>query len=111
MTKIKIIGFGNEGSFYYFIIKKQDFSYAWLTSFTDIVKKCSSSSGLRGVRVHDEEDDFKPGVMVDKHESYSADKARIDVFYGKDIINLTISSHHVVKDVLLDAIESIADFP
>ncbi len=111
MDKVKVQGFGNERSIYYFIIKKQGYSFTWLTAFTDLVKEVSSSSGLRGVRLHDEEDDFQPAKMIDKHESYSANNARIDLFYGKDIIYITVSSDSIKKDTFLDAMEKIADFP
>lgn len=112
MEKVKVQGFGNEGNFYYFIIQKKGFSSVWLTTFTDLVKNLSSSKGVRGVRLHDgAEDNFDITTLVDKHESYSADNARIDVFYGKDIINITVNSFSIQKDKFLDAMETLADFP
>ena len=111
MEKVKIQSFGNEENFYYFTIKKQGYSFAWLTVFTDLVKEVSLSLNLIGNRMHDEEDDFQSAKMIDKHESYSANNSRIDLFYGKDIIYITVSSNTINKGKFLDAMENLADFP
>ena len=101
MEKVKIQGFGNEENFYYFIIKNKEYTYDWLLAFTTLIKSLSSSAGLRGLRFHDEEEIFEPNKMLDKHEAYSADNARIDVFYGKQVIYIGVYSNSINKNKIL----------
>jgi hypothetical protein len=114
MEKVKILGFGNEKSYYYLIIKKKGFSYSWLEEFLTLAQESSSTRGVRGVRgirLHDEDDEFNEKQMTDKHESYSGDNVRIDLFYGKENISVVLISDTFQKEDFLKALEKIADFP
>lgn len=110
MEKVKIKGFGNEKGMYYFEIAKSRNFFVWLDQFTDLVKKLSASKSIIGNRLHDSEDDSNPLVFIDKHESYSADHARIDVFFAREVIFITLVSEKIKKDEFLHRMEDIAEF-
>jgi hypothetical protein len=92
MKKLKIIGMGNQDNFSYFFLNKQD-------NFFELLSKILYESFDMRVIEYDEYEN-KKGKWVtkkksirnytDKHEHHENKETRIDTFFGKNKIFVTL---------------------
>lgn len=115
MKKQKILGLGNHGTFNWILVKKDSNFFEWLNkvltesfgqispdiSFYDLIKK-----NEKMVTKKKKIDDY-----TDIHEHYDAeDDARIDLFYGKNKIFLTIMTSLENRSAFMKNLELYSDF-
>ena len=96
MLKARIIGMGNECNFNYVIVRKNKDFFKWLST---LLKDSFDIS--YGVEYEEPHEDKNGGwinrkkqirYFVDKNETYRDKKSRIDIFYGKDKVFITINT-------------------
>lgn len=94
MIKTKICGIGSVGRFNYITVEKNKNFFWWLRVF---LEEGFNYSGMVGV---DDVETKKGWIIVNKkikdytdtHEIYTVKNTRIDVFYGKEKIFITINT-------------------
>ncbi len=91
MKKIKLYAIGNEGKYNYYIFEKKQEMFE---SIAELILKVFSLD-IPFYRIYEQKGktirkkrDFEK--MNDYHESFDHDKKRIDVFYGRKRVFLTI---------------------
>ena len=114
MPKIKICATGNSGKFNYFIVEKnKDF-------FIILSKILWQGFGIQGdsivyesyVAKNEKYITKKKNItnFVDKYEKFKNEKARVDIFYGKDKIFFSIYTSLSMRKKFLKFLEANASW-
>jgi len=106
MNKLKILGIGNEGGFSYLIIEKNKFFFELMEKW---IKKSFPKEYLFEFSTHDGK---KKNIKnyEDKHEYYYVKGTRLDAFFGKNKIFLTMHTSLGNKKNLMNTFGDFAYF-
>jgi len=111
--KIKLYGIGNEKDYSFIIVEKNANFLRWLANFLDkgFDYRGDVETKETGVGVNCEPQAKNIEEYVDKHETYKMyhnrnKDMRVDVFYGKDRVFITIyANDNAWKDILEETTE------
>ena len=111
MVKMKIQGIGNEWNFDYIITEKHEDFFGWLKEFL------KGAFGYREL-VDVEEREGKGYEMgqklvsrfTDVHERYQCKDARVDVFFGKEKVFITITTDIKTRKKFLGVLKKMSFF-
>ena len=114
MIKTKICGMGHEGRFTFVIVEKNRHFFNWLAHLL------YRSFKICDVDTYDFENRKGKWItrkkqiknFIDKHESYYVigAKERVDIFYGKDRVLITVNAPLRTKRKFLDIIEELSEW-
>lgn len=113
MKKVKILGIGNEGKFNYIIVRKQENFFEWLGKV--MYNSFEAMPDVDKEEYINKNDKFvfkKKDIRkyIDKHESFEAEGARIDIFYGKENVFISIIASLKNRKKLMDNLEKYSEF-
>lgn len=115
MDKVKITGIRNKDKFNYLIVKKRKSFFEWLCNV--LYNSFESVPDVDVKEYVDYNDKFvsnkkKIKDYTDKHEIYEADSrdTRIDIFYRKNKVFLTIQTSLEKREKLMDNLEKYSNF-
>ena len=113
INKIKILGIGNKEKYNYIIIKKNKHFFKWL--YNILQNAFDYVPDLDKEEYIDKNNKFiskKKNITnyFDKHESHEFNNARIDIFYGKEKIFLTIITSLKNRKKIMDNLEKYSEF-
>ena len=113
MNKLQILSIGNEDEFNYLIINKNK-------NFFELIEKWLYKSfpgeHFSDISTYDDENDNyrckKKNIKNYKeiHENYGKEGLRIDAFFGKNKIFVTIYTSLEKRKAMMNTLEEIADF-
>ncbi len=112
MKKVKIHGIGNQEEFNYLIIKKDKNFFEFLEQW---IAESFPNKYTIETTTHERSKDGKlkkinPKRYKDVHETYRDEDLRIDAFFGKTKIFLTIYTPLKNRKKLMQKIEKFAEF-
>lgn len=112
MEKVRITGIGNQDEFNFLIAEKNKDFFEWLGK----VMYNSFEAMPDVVTYLDDEDNYekekkkKIENYTDWHESFEAEGARIDIFYGKEKVFITVITSLKNREKLMGNLEKYSEF-
>ncbi len=105
MTKLKLIGSGNEGRRNFFILSKED---SFFSSFPLLLIGC----GFKSIGIYEDYQEDKPNINLfnNKIEHFQNEDYDIDLIYTQDKLILIVRTDVSNREKLLFGIKKIADF-
>jgi hypothetical protein len=115
MKKIKVLGIGNKEEFNWIIVKKDKDFFEWLNKvLTESFGHVSPDVNFYDrITVKNKVVTKKKEIeyYADLHEYYDAeDKTRIDLFYGKEKVFITILASLDNRKRLMENLEKFSEF-
>ena len=106
MIKLPLYGIGTEGDFTYLLVKKHPQILQWLAILLEDV------FGIPKAHVMIQDEDPDHGIverttkeLVDLHDSFHAEKSRIDVFYGNEKVFITVICSAELRPAFLSKVQ------
>lgn len=106
--KIKLCGVGNQGKFNHFIIQKKQESFELLRMIMKPLEiipygldydEYTNKKGIPKIRK------YKINKMIDKYAKFESKKARVEIFFGKNKIFVSIFTSFKNREKIMDVIQ------
>lgn len=105
MSKLKLIGSGNEENRNFFILNKED-------SFFSLFPIFLIGCGIKNIGIYEDYQEEKPNInqFTNKIENFRNEKYDIDIIYTNDRIILIVRTEISNRDKLLSGIKKMVEF-
>jgi len=115
IKKMTVLGMGNQGKYNYFIVKKEKGFLEWLSKvYSEGAMEVAYDVMLyEDVEIGGKTKSKKRNVVkiYDLHETYpTSETGRLDVFYGKEKIFLTLYASGSERKKFIKSLEKQSDF-